>query len=262
MKKFKTESQRVLDLMINSIYTNKEIFLRELLSNCSDAIDKLYYKSLTDNISGLTRNDFSINIYIDKEERSITISDNGIGMTADELEKNLGTIAKSGSLDFKKDEKLKEEDINIIGQFGVGFYSAFMVAKRVEVTSKAYGESLANKWISNGAEGFDIISCEKDGHGTSIKLFLKDNTENDNFDTYLEEYTIKNLVKKYSDYIRYPINMDVTKYKQNKDDETKQDSYVESETLNSMVPLWKKKKSEITSDEYINFYKDNFYDSE
>ncbi len=262
MKKFKTESQRVLDLMINSIYTNKEIFLRELLSNCSDAIDKLYYKSLTDNISGLTRNDFSITIYIDKENRTLTISDNGIGMTAEELEKNLGTIAKSGSLDFKQDEKLKQEDINIIGQFGVGFYSAFMVAKKVEVTSMAYGEKEANKWISNGTEGFDIIPCEKDGHGTTITLYLKDNTENDNFDTYLEEYTIKNLVKKYSDYIRYPINMDVTKYKQSKDDQTKQDSYVESETLNSMVPLWKKKKSEISSEEYINFYKDNFYDSE
>ncbi len=260
MKKFKTESQRVLDLMINSIYTNKEIFLRELLSNCSDAIDKLYYKSLTDNISGLTRNDFYIDIYIDKKERTIVISDNGIGMTAEELEKNLGTIAKSGSLDFKQDEKLKEEDINIIGQFGVGFYSAFMVAKKVEVTSKAYGEMQANKWVSSGAEGFDILPCEKDGHGTTIKLYLKENTENDNFDTYLEEYTIKNLVKKYSDYIRYPINMDVTKNKQTESGE--QESYIEKETLNSMVPLWKKKKSEITKEEYASFYKDNFYDSE
>ncbi len=260
MKKFKTESQRVLDLMINSIYTNKEIFLRELLSNCSDAIDKLYYKSLTDNISGLTRNDFYINIYIDKKERLLTISDNGIGMTADELEKNLGTIAKSGSLEFKKDDKLKEEDINIIGQFGVGFYSAFMVAKKVEVISKAYGETVANKWISSGAEGFDIISCEKDGHGTTIKLYLKDSTENDNFDTYLEEYTIKNLVKKYSDYIRYPINMDITKNKAGENGE--QESVVTKETLNSMVPLWKKNKSQITAEEYNNFYKDNFYDSE
>ncbi len=260
MKKFKTESQRVLDLMINSIYTNKEIFLRELLSNCSDAIDKLYYKSLTDNISGLTRNDFYINIYIDKGNRILTISDNGIGMTADELEKNLGTIAKSGSLDFKKDEKLKEEDINIIGQFGVGFYSAFMVAKKVEVISKAYGETQSNKWISTGTEGFDIIPCEKEEHGTTIKLYIKDSTDNDNFDTYLEEYTIKNLVKKYSDYIRYPINMDVTKNKTGENGE--QESIIEKETLNSMVPLWKKKKSEISKEEYESFYKDNFYDTE
>ena len=181
-------------------------------------------------------------------------------MTADELEKNLGTIAKSGSLEFKKDDKLKEEDINIIGQFGVGFYSAFMVAKKVEVISKAYGETVANKWISSGAEGFDIISCEKDGHGTTIKLYLKDSTENDNFDTYLEEYTIKNLVKKYSDYIRYPINMDITKNKAGENGE--QESVVTKETLNSMVPLWKKNKSQITAEEYNNFYKDNFYDSE
>ncbi len=262
MKKFKTESQRVLDLMINSIYTNKEIFLRELLSNASDAIDKLYYKSLTDNISGLTRNDFYINIYIDKDERSITIRDNGLGMTAEELEKNLGTIAKSGSFDFKKNDKLKDEDINIIGQFGIGFYSAFMVAKKVEVTSKAYGESGANTWYSNGTDGFDITPSEMDGNGTIIKLYLKDNVENDNYDTYLEEYTIKNLVKKYSDYIRYPIKMDVTKYKQSETDDKKQESYVESETLNSMIPLWKKKKGDITKEEYIGFYKDNFYDTE
>ncbi len=260
MKKFLAESQRVLDLMINSIYTNKEIFLRELLSNCSDAIDKLYYKSLTDNISGLTRNDFYINIEVDKESRTITISDNGIGMTSEELEKNLGTIAKSGSYDFKTDEKLKEEDINIIGQFGVGFYSAFMVAKKVRVISKGYGESKAYEWVSSGAEGYEIIDGEKQDYGTDIVLYIKENTENDNYDSYLEEYTIKNLVKKYSDYIRYPIKMQVTKYKPSEGDETKQESYKEVETLNSQIPLWKKAKKDITKEEYNGFYKDNFLD--
>ena len=195
MKKFKTESKKVLDLMINSIYTNKEIFLRELLSNCSDAIDKLYFKALTDNISGLTRNDFHIDISVDKENRVLTISDNGIGMTEKELETNLGTIAKSGSLDFKTNEALKEEDINIIGQFGVGFYSAFMVANKVEVISKAYGETLAFKWVSSGADGFDVIPCEKETNGTDIVLYLKPDVEGDNFSSYLEEYTIRSLVK-------------------------------------------------------------------
>ncbi len=261
MKKFKTESQKVLDLMINSIYTNKEIFLRELLSNCSDAIDKLYYKALTDNISGLTRNDFHIDIVLDKENRVIKISDNGIGMTEKELETNLGTIAKSGSLDFKADEKLKEEDINIIGQFGVGFYSAFMVAKKVEVISKAYGDDTANMWVSSGASGFDIKPCQKDGNGTDIILYLKPNVDGDNYDTYLEEYTIKTLVKKYSDYVRYPIRMDVTKYKK-EDGSDEQVKYTEKETLNSMTPIWKKKKSEVKKEEYDNFYKDNFYDTD
>ncbi len=263
MKKFKTESQRVLDLMINSIYTNKEIFLRELLSNCSDAIDKLYYKSLTDNLSGLTRNDFYINIDIDKEKRTLKITDNGIGMTEKELENNLGTIAKSGSFDFKKDDKLKDEDINIIGQFGVGFYSAFMVAKKVEVLSKAYGEEKAYMWSSNGSSGFEIEEASKEFNGTEITLYIKDNTDNDNFDSYLEEYTVKSLVKRYSDYIRYPIKMDVTKYKTVEDgDNKKQESYIEKETLNSMVPLWKKSKGEIKKEEYNNFYKENFFDNE
>ena len=256
MKKFKTESQRVLDLMINSIYTNKEIFLRELLSNCSDAIDKLYYKSLTDNISGLTRNDFFIEIKLDKQNRTITITDNGIGMTELELETNLGTIAKSGSFDFKANENLKEQDINIIGQFGVGFYSAFMVSKKVEVLSKAYGESKANLWTSNGASGYEIKSAEKKENGTQITLYLKDNTESDNFDTYLEEYTIRNLVKKYSDYIRYPIKAEVTKYKTG--EENKQEEYKESEVLNSMTPIWKKAKSEVKKEEYNSFYQENF----
>lgn len=259
MKKFKTESQRVLDLMINSIYTNKEIFLRELLSNCSDAIDKLYYKSLTDGISGLSRNDFYIQIKLDKEARTITITDNGIGMTASELEQNLGTIAHSGSFDFKKDDKLKEEDINIIGQFGVGFYSAFMVADKVEVLSKAYGEENANLWVSQGASGYDIKPSEKSEHGTQITLYIKKNTDNDNFDSYLEEYKIKSLVKKYSDYIRYPIKMDVTKYKAS-DDESKQEEYTETDTINAIVPLWKKNKNEIKKEEYDTFYKENFFD--
>lgn len=263
MKKFKTESQRVLDLMINSIYTNKEIFLRELLSNCSDAIDKLYYKSLTDNLSGLTRSDFYINIELNKGNRTLKITDNGIGMTEKELENNLGTIAKSGSFDFKKDDKLKDEDINIIGQFGVGFYSAFMVANKVEVLSKAYGEEKAYLWSSNGSSGFEITEANKDTNGTEITLYIKENTENDNFDSYLEEYTIRSLVKRYSDYIRYPINMNVTKYKTVEDGEDKkQESYVEKETLNSMVPLWKKAKSEIKNEEYNNFYKENFFDNE
>ncbi len=263
MKKFKTESQRVLDLMINSIYTNKEIFLRELLSNCSDAIDKLYYKSLTDNLSGFTRNDFYIDIEINKDARTIKITDNGIGMTALELENNLGTIAKSGSFDFKKDDKLKEEDINIIGQFGVGFYSAFMIADKVEVLSKAYGEEGANLWSSNGSVGFEIKPAKKDTNGTEITLFVKNSTENDNYDTYLEEYTIKNLVKRYSDYIRYPINMEVTKYKTvGEGEDSKQESYKEKATLNSMIPIWKKSKSEIKKEDYDNFYKENFFDSE
>ncbi len=260
MKKFKTESQKVLDLMINSIYTNKEIFLRELLSNCSDAIDKLYYKSLTDGISGLSRGDFHIDIKLDKANKTITISDNGIGMTAEELESNLGTIAHSGSLDFKSNDKLKEEDINIIGQFGVGFYSAFMVASKVEVISKAYGSDTANKWISSGASGYDIKPCEKDGHGTDIILYIKDNTENDTFDSYLEEYKIKSLVKKYSDYIRYPIQMEVTKFKASDSEEGKQESYLEKDTLNAIVPIWKKNKSEVSKEEYDTFYKENFFD--
>ena len=262
MKKFKTESKKVLDLMINSFYTNKEIFLRELLSNCSDAIDKLYFKALTDNISGLTRNDFHIDISVDKENRVLTISDNGIGMTEKELETNLGTIAKSGSLDFKTNEALKEEDINIIGQFGVGFHSAFMVANKVEVISKAYGETLAFKWVSSGADGFDVIPCEKETNGTDIVLYLKPDVEGDNFSSYLEEYTIRSLVKKYSDFVRYPIRMDVTKYKKDDENSEEQVKYTEKETLNSMTPIWKKKKSEVTKEEYAEFYKASFYDTD
>ena len=260
MKKFKTESQKVLDMMINSIYTNKEIFLRELLSNCSDAIDKLYFKSLTDGISGLSRSDFHVDIKLDKENKTITISDNGIGMTDKELEENLGTIAHSGSLEFKNNDKLKEEDINIIGQFGVGFYSAFMVAKKVEVISKAYGSESAYKWVSTGADGYEIKPCEKDSNGTDIILYIKDNTENDTFDSFLEEYKIKSLVKKYSDYIRYPIQMEVTKYKPSENEDGKQEEYLEKDTLNAIVPIWKKNKSEVKKEEYDAFYKENFFD--
>lgn len=257
MRKFKTESQRIMDLMINSIYTHKEIFIRELLSNCSDAIDKLYFKSLTDGISGLNRDDFAIEIAADKEKRTLKISDNGIGMTAEELENNLGVIARSGSLQFKK-ENDTESDINIIGQFGVGFYSSFMVAKKVEVLSKAYGSEEANLWVSSGAEGYDIKKAEKDGHGTEITIYLKDNNEDESYDIYLETYEIKELVKKYSDYIRYPIKMEVPQYDQKDGSELGK----ETETLNAMVPLWKKNKNEITKEEYDRFYKDMFYDSE
>lgn len=257
MKKFKTESQRVLDLMINSIYTNKEIFLRELLSNCSDAIDKLYYKTLTDNISGLTRGDFQIEIKVDKDNRTLTISDNGIGMSDKELEQNLGTIAKSGSLDFKADDKLKDEDINIIGQFGVGFYSAFMVAEKVEVISKAYGETTANKWTSRGAEGYEITPCEKETNGTDIILYIKKDEGDENYSTYLEDYTISRLVKKYSDYIRYPIKMETVEYVGSGEDAKEEKSV---KTLNSMVPLWKKQKSEVKAEEYNEFYKSTFFD--
>lgn len=257
MRKFKTESQRVLDLMINSIYTHKEIFMRELLSNCSDAIDKLYYKSLTDGISGLSRDDFAITVEADKEKRVLRISDNGIGMTADELENNLGVIARSGSLDFKKANSPEGEDINIIGQFGVGFYSAFMVAKRVEVLSRAYGSEESSLWTSSGAEGYEIKKAEKEGHGTEITLYIKDNADEESYDRFLEEYEIKELVKKYSNYIRYPIRMETARYNE-KDEETGK----ETETLNAMVPLWKKNKNEITKEEYDKFYKDVFYDSE
>lgn len=203
-KQFKAESKRLLDMMINSIYTHKEIFLRELISNASDAIDKLYFKSLTDSSVGIKRDDFAINLKLDKENRTITVSDNGIGMTEEDLENNLGTIANSGSLAFKKDNDLGE-DVDIIGQFGVGFYSTFMVAKEVTVYTKAYGSDKAYKWQSDGVEGYTVEECEKEQAGTEIVLKLKDNTEDENYDKYLEQYEIQSLVKKYSDYIRFPI---------------------------------------------------------
>lgn len=257
MKKFKTQSQRILDLMINSIYTHKEIFLRELISNCSDALDKLCFKTLTDG-SGLNRDELEIKIVADKQSRTITISDNGIGMTEGELDKNLGTIAESGSLNFKSENK-NNDDLSIIGQFGVGFYSAFMVAQRVVVVSKAYGEEQAHAWISDGVSGYDIKEAKKEERGTTITLFLKENTEEEDYDRFLDEYELANLVKKYSDYIRFPIKMLRTKY--NTDDEGKESTTLEEETLNSMIPLWKKSKSEITEENYTSFYRDTFYDT-
>ena len=264
-KQFKAESKRLLDMMINSIYTHKEIFLRELISNASDAIDKLYFKSLTDDKVGMNKDDFKIEITANKENKVLTISDNGIGMTADELENNLGIIANSGSFKFKNENE-KTDDVDIIGQFGVGFYSAFMVAKEVEVRSKAYGSDKAYMWKSGGADGYTIEECDKDSVGTEIRLTLKDDTETECYDEYLEASTIKELVKKYSDYIRFPIKMDVEKTKRKadaKEDDYSDDAYetvIENETLNSMVPLWRKNKNELKPEDYNNFYKEKFFD--
>ena len=259
-KQFKAESKRLLDLIINSIYTHKEIFLREIISNASDAIDKLYYQSLTEEgNTGISRDDFSIMIEADKDARTLTITDNGIGMTKEELENNLGTIAKSGSLDFKEEIEKKDE-IDIIGQFGVGFYSAFMVSDKITVISKAYGEEQAYKWESTGADGYSITEAEKDGYGTEITLALKEDTEDEKYSDYLDSYRIKNLIRTYSDYIRYPIKMMVEKSRIKEGTDNEFESYSELETLNSMVPLWKKNKSEITEEEYNKFYKDKFYD--
>ncbi len=263
MKNFKTESKKILDMMINSIYTHKEIFFRELISNCSDAIDKLYYKSLSENI-GLNRGDFDIKIKSDKENRVLTFSDNGIGMTAEELESNLGTIARSGSLAFKNENE-KKEDIDIIGQFGVGFYSVFMVASKVQVISKAYGSDTANMWESNGTQGYEITPAEREGYGTDIIIYLKEDTDDDKYSEFLEYYKQRELIKKYSDYIHYPIKIqqevpvsspENTEDNPNKKIETK----LEWETINSMVPLWRKPKNEITEEEYNQFYKDLTYD--
>lgn len=257
-KEFKAESKRLLEMMINSIYTHKEIFLRELISNASDAMDKLYFKSMSEN-TGITRSDMAITIEADKEARKLTISDNGIGMTKDELENNLGTIAKSGSLAFKNENE-SAEDVNIIGQFGVGFYSAFMVAKRVTVISKAYGEDNAHMWTSEGVEGYSIEEAAKDSHGTRIILEIKDNSEEENYDEFLTPYKIKSLVRKYSDYIRYPIKMDVEHEKLKEGTENEYEKEIVTETLNSMTPIWKKSKTELTDEEYNQFYKDKFYD--
>lgn len=260
-KQFKAESKKLLDLMINSIYTNKEIFLRELISNASDAIDKIYYKSLTDSSILVDKEKLEINLSVDKEKRTITIEDNGIGMNKEELESNLGTIAKSGSLAFKNENE-KKEDIDIIGQFGVGFYSSFMVAKKIEVISKSYKEEQAYKWESEGAQGYSIEEADKKDVGTKIILYLRDNTEDEDYDQFLEEYKIKEIVKTYSDYIRYPIKMKVVR-KELK--EGSKDEYIEKtevETLNSMVPLWKKPKNDIKEEEYNSFYMNKFGDFE
>lgn len=269
-KQFKAESKKLLDLMIHSIYTNKEIFLRELISNSSDALDKLYYKSLTSGELGIKRNDFYIQITPDKELRTLTIRDNGIGMSKDELENNLGTIAKSGSLGFKeeqekiKDENSKAKNIDIIGQFGVGFYSAFMVSDIVSVTSKAFGSDEAYRWVSRGADGYTIEEASLDGHGTEIVLTIKEDTEGENYSSFLEEYMIRNLVKKYSDYIRYPIRMMVEKSRPIGESEEGKapefEKYSELETLNSMEPIWKRQNSKVKPEEYNDYYKSKYMD--
>ena len=260
-KEFKAESKRLLDMMINSIYTHKEIFLREIISNASDAIDKLYFKSLTDTSVGIKKSDFAINIAIDKENRTLTVSDNGIGMTEEDLENNLGTIANSGSFAFKKDNDLGD-DVDIIGQFGVGFYSTFMVAKEVTVVTKAFGSDQAYKWTSDGVEGYTIEECDKpDGVGTTITLKLKDDTDDEKYSTYLDQYQIQSLVKKYSDYIRFPIRMEVEHTHYNEEGK-EPEVHKAIETLNSMTPIWKKNKSELKDEDYNNFYMEKFGDYE
>ena len=266
-KQFKAESKRLLDLMINSIYTHKEIFLRELISNASDAIDKLYYLSLTENRQDVDRDAFEIHLDVDREARTLTIRDNGLGMNKEEMEENLGTIAKSGSLAFKqKLEEGEQSDVDIIGQFGVGFYSAFMVAQKVVVTSRKYGEEQAYRWESNASDGYTIEPCEKEGWGSEITLYLKDNTEEENYDEFLAQYEIERLIRKYSDYIRYPIRMEVEEQKRVEEEhadenaEPKYETIIETKTLNSMVPLWKRNKNDITAEEYNSFYKDKFMD--
>ena len=261
VKQFKAESKRLLDLMINSIYTNKEIFLRELLSNASDAIDKLYYQSLTDKSIKVNKKDLCIKIEIDKENRLLKIIDTGIGMNKEELENNLGMIAKSGSLQFKEENE-KKKDVNIIGQFGVGFYSSFMVSDDVTVISKKYNEEDAYKWESAGAEGYTITKDEKDTYGTTIILKIKSDNEEYNYSDFLDTYTIETLVKKYSDYIRYPIKMNVTRRELKKGSKDEYEDVTKEETLNSMIPLWKKDKNKITEEEYNNFYQSKFYDYE
>ena len=269
-QQFKAESQRLLDLMINSIYTHKEIFLREIISNASDAIDKLAYTALTDDKVGINRDEFAITITRDPENRTLTVSDNGIGMSKEEMIENLGTIAKSGSLGFKQAME-KNEDIDIIGQFGVGFYSAFMVASSITVISRKYGEDKAWKWVSDGADGYTIEETEKDAPGTDVIMTLKADTEDEKYSEYLEEYEIRSLIRKYSDYIRYPIRMEVTKSRpveEPKDEAAegeenkapKYESYTEMETLNSMVPIWQRDKKDVTEEEYETFYRDKFFD--
>ena len=267
-KQFKAESQRLMDLMINSIYTHKEIFLREIISNASDAIDKLAYRALTDDKVGLNRDDFKIVVVPDKETHTLTVSDNGIGMTQEEMENNLGTIAKSGSLQFKKEtEDADDAELDIIGQFGVGFYSAFMVADKVTVISKAYGADTAWKWESEGVDGYTIEPCEKETVGTDVIMSIKANGEEENYDDYLTPYALSNLIKKYSDYIRYPIRMEMEHSRQKPKPEDAGEDYKpeyeqvkEWETINSMVPIWQRPKSKVTQEEYNDFYKGKFGD--
>lgn len=257
-KQFKAESKRLLDLMINSIYTNREIFLRELISNASDAIDKIYYKALSDDSLSFETDNYYIKLMADKENRLLKISDTGIGMTKEELDDNLGVIAKSGSLQFKKETELKD-GYDIIGQFGVGFYSSFLVADTVTVISKAFGSDEAYKWESKGVDGYTIEPCEKDSFGTEIILKIKENTEDENFDEYLEQYKIKSIIKKYSDFIRYPIKMDITEEKLKEGSEGEYEEYTEEQTVNSMVPIWRKNKKELKDEDYENFYSEKHY---
>ena len=262
-KQFKAESQRMLDLMINSIYTHKEIFLREIISNASDAIDKLCYKSLTDENVGMKREDFFIRIQSDPDARLITVSDNGIGMDENDLENNLGVIASSGTYQFRQELEKENADMDIIGQFGVGFYSAFMVADQITVITKKYGDSQAYRWESNGADGYTITPCEKDCAGTDIIMHIKPDGEEEKYSDFMREYTLRSLVKKYSDYIRWPIRMEVTKSRKKEDspeDKPEYEDYKEEETLNSMVPLWQRKKSEVSKEEYDKFYQEKFND--
>ena len=258
-KEFKSESRRLLDLMINSIYTNKDIFLRELISNASDALDKLYYRSLTDEKVKVDKDDLLIHLAFNKDERTITITDSGCGMTKEELEENLGTIAKSGSLAFK-DNMTNEEKVDIIGQFGVGFYSAFMVSDRIVVKTKSYDSKDAYVWESEGVDGYTIDKCKKDDIGTEITLYIKEDTEEDEYSKYLEEYELKRLVKKYSDYISFPIQMEVTHHHMKDEEKREYEDIKETETLNSMIPIWKKNKNDIKDEDYDNFYMDKFND--
>ena len=257
-KQFKSESKRMLDLMIHSIYTNRDIFLRELISNSSDAIDKIYYKALTDKSISFNKDNYFINIHIDKENRILKIEDTGIGMTEDDLENNLGVIAQSGSLKFKKENELDDEH-GIIGQFGVGFYSAFLVADKVTVISRALNSGEAYKWESEGADGYTIEKTNKETVGTEIILKVKENNDDENFDKYLDEYNIQSLIKKYSDFIRYPIKMELTKIKPKEGSENEYEEYKEIETINSMVPLWKKNKTQLKDEDYNNFYLEKHY---
>ena len=246
-------------MMINSIYTHKEIFLREIISNASDAIDKLYFKSLTDSSVGIAPDEFEIRIEADKENRTLKVTDNGIGMTEDELENNLGTIAKSGSFDFKAENE-KTENVDIIGQFGVGFYSAFMVSDKVTVETRAFGSDTAYIWESEGADGYTVEPCEKETVGTVVTMYLKPDTDEEKYSEYLDQYKISELVRRYSDYIRHPIKMNFTTKQAVEGKENEYEDVTELRTLNSMIPLWKKNKSEITDEEYNNFYKEKFYD--
>ena len=262
-KEFQAESKRLLDLMINSIYTHKEIFLREIISNASDAIDKLCYLSLTDEKVGMKREDFRIRITADTENRTLTVSDNGIGMDESELTNNLGTIASSGTYRFRQEVDTENADVDVIGQFGVGFYSAFMVADKITVITKKYGAESAYRWESEGADGYTISPCEKETVGTDIIMHIKPDTDDDKYGEYLTEYTLRSLIKKYSDYIRWPIRMEISKSRKKEDspeDKPEYESYKEEETLNSMVPIWQRKKNEVEKSEYDAFYQEKFGD--